>query len=47
VIVLINSGRVPAKLQEPLASDANALALDPAAQAGRLEAWLKRNSKPG
>ena len=47
VIALINAGRVPAKLQEPLASDVNALALDPSAQASKLEAWLERNSKPG
>ena len=45
VIALINAGRVPAKLQERLAGDANALALDPSPRASKLEEWLKRYSR--
>jgi hypothetical protein len=44
-IALINAGKVPGKLQEPLLSLVNALAAEPAvrptAAAQRLEAWLR------
>ena len=45
VIALINSGRVPAKLQEPLSSAANALVLNPPEKARDLEEWLTKNSR--
>lgn len=48
-IALINAGRVPAKLQEPLLSQVNALGADPARRppeaARALEAWLRRYSR--
>ena len=44
VIALVNSGRVPATLQEPLTSAANALGLDPPRRARNLEDWLNQNS---
>jgi hypothetical protein len=55
VIALINSGRIPAALQEPLSSAANALAEvrpactgrpepAPSRRALRLERWLRENS---
>jgi len=44
VIALINAGRVPARLQEPLSSAANALAVAPS-RARVLEDWLRQNSR--
>jgi hypothetical protein len=44
VIALVNSGRVPAKLQEPLTSAVNGLMLDPRRRARDLEDWLKQTS---
>jgi hypothetical protein len=46
VIALINTGRVPADLQEPLSSAANGLVetSSPARNARDLEAWLKQYS---
>ena len=48
-IALINAGKIPAKLQEPLLSMVNALGAQPAAtpaQAARnIEAWLRRYSR--
>jgi len=48
-IALINAGKVPAKLQEPLLSQVNAIgsqpALTPAEAARSLEAWLRRYSR--
>ena len=48
-ISLINAGKVPAKLQEPLLSMVNALGAapsqTPAHQARDLEAWLLRHSR--
>jgi hypothetical protein len=45
VIALINSGRVPGELQEPLSSAANALAVNPSRRARTLEDWLRKNSR--
>jgi hypothetical protein len=47
VIALINTGRVPAQLQEPLSSAANALAeaSTPSRRARTLEEWLKQYSR--
>jgi hypothetical protein len=45
VIALINGGRVPGALQEPLSSAANALAVNPSRRAGALEEWLRENSR--
>ena len=48
-IALINAGRVPGKLQEPLLSLVNALAAEPGVRptdaAPRLEAWLRRYTR--
>jgi hypothetical protein len=44
VIALINSGRVPGELQEPLSSAANALAVNPSRRARDLEEWLRKYS---
>jgi hypothetical protein len=44
VIALINNGRVPGELQEPLASAANALAVNPSRRARDLEEWLRKYS---
>ena len=43
-IALINAGRVPAKLQEPLLGMVNALAARPDT-AGHLEEWLRRYTR--
>jgi hypothetical protein len=43
-IALVNSGRVPPELQEPLLSAVNALSERPPHGARDLEAWLKKNS---
>jgi hypothetical protein len=45
VISLINSGRVPGELQEPLSSAANALAVNPSRRARALETWLWESSR--
>jgi len=48
-IALVNAGKVPADLQEPLLSAVNALGASPSQtptqQARDLEAWLRRHSR--
>jgi len=48
-IALINAGKIPAKLQEPLLSMVNALgaqpAMTPAQGARNIEVWLRRYSR--
>ena len=45
LIALINSGRVPGELQEPLSSAANALAVNPSRRARALEELLRMSSR--